>query len=1276
MGDLVKKSLAGIVAGIAVFAAVAGVLVLRSNNSPDSGSSSGNRQRNAALDSLLDPTFGNGGSTTLFSNEGPLTVMDSTTMSDGTIFSTGYVDTPAGIRAWVSKTTNGSVVSSAYVLDPSKLQDGSTLLYSLGRRVAIQDDGSVFVLLDDILRSSSGTETHKTVIHKLGNNLMNLSWCSFHCGISYSLNPSITDIAVNSKEQVLGVLTSTTVKSLYIRGSELLPLSTNYHQCGTDPTRIISQGDGFVFAGANSQIIGRFRAGPSLITACNTGSMSDLSRFADVVLGDDGRVHVLGSTSSGNLVTYVFDPSTLQLQTRSTAVVPRLDDETPTSGYPGTIVAKADGTEIISANVAGSGGAMVTMLAEIQTAQTPRLLSAVTSSSLQFTEGAPSPILGLTGNSLTLVTPSKIDSRNAAWVGKFNVKSGISNPPPAWPAANQTAHVAYGRDSVIPLAIPSIPAWFQVSTGALPQGLSLSTSGTISGMPLKTGRFEATIQATNDGGSSTSRLTIIVDAVTPGSPIILTVRDKTAGPALFIDTQNAGSDVDVVKATAVGADSHKVVIECSSSVCQFDKSALHPGVLYTATVSAGNPAGSADSINSVQFSSVAAPEQVTGISVTPEELGASVTFDTNIKLNGSTINGFVVRLFDKEGLVAGQLRNTLPVVFTGLDSVDTYTVTVTPNVTAGEPGVPSLPSSPFKVLPAKPKLTKPVLTTEQSLVIPARMSFAFPLSATGSDDITYSVNTDILPAGISFDGESRIQGGLNPGVYTVEYSATNELGTTEGTVEIIVEPGQLPVPVLWPSINTYDGKYSFFAGYGDDDLASDAVDHLEWAAQFTVDGQARSFAGICRSDMKCQLPEAPFGGEMTLTLRAIPVSDSGDSPSDAITHIVRVPEREPRVPVTKATFKRAESPAGLGIVEAHAHMTPSLKFALDLRAAGQIQVDAVTGCDLHGDRWFLNGQPADGCTVDPYLRLLNGEDVVEEDDDGGAFMWDSESEDGEVTTTHGTNLMSSRLSSSVETGRYVVEASDLSDIRGDNSTRGARGEFDLYIVIITTPEEADRLVGSTLPEETFTPQLPEPTVVKIVSAGVIQTPTTAAEAGPPIPLPAAPKTEAAGTVRMSVGMVSVSPSNKALVVTPTVGSAGGKTPEVTVVATPGNGSCISKDGAACTINGLSPWVNYVVTARAEGDTLSATSTGTPWLVVKAGTKVKVSGLGLSSAAKLVKSTVKKGGLRVSGNCSLNPARTSIAFGKSGTCTVTAQTTQKVKSKTIVGPPLTATILAK
>jgi len=69
-------------------------------------------------------------------------------------------------------------------------------------------------------------------------------------------------------------------------------------------------------------------------------------------------------------------------------------------------------------------------------------------------------------------------------------------------------------------AAGTVTSW-TIQSGNLPMGLSLSTSGVISGTPTATGTFNFTVKATNSTGSDTKALSIIINSsrsVTPPTP--------------------------------------------------------------------------------------------------------------------------------------------------------------------------------------------------------------------------------------------------------------------------------------------------------------------------------------------------------------------------------------------------------------------------------------------------------------------------------------------------------------------------------------------------------------------------------------------------------------------------------------------------------------------------------------------------------------------------------------------------------------------------------------
>ena len=370
--------------------------------------------------------------------------------------------------------------------------------------------------------------------------------------------------------------------------------------------------------------------------------------------------------------------------------------------------------------------------------------------------------------------------------------------------------------------------------------------------------------------------------------------------------------------------------------------------------------------------------------------------------------------------------------------------------------------------------------------------------------------------------------------------------------------------------------------------------------------------------------------------------------------------------------------SGTAVVMGHVRMKPSMKFPLTLNAAATVQVDATTSCDVTNELPVLRiDGPRNGCAVDPYVRVSNGEETVAVDDDGGAVDIPSGVDDDGNDIIVTFNALSSRLSTQVEPGEYTIEATSFydqfksDDFREENSDV----EYDLWITIITTSAEADRLMKSDVKGTAYTETVVTTVVLESDPAKEVVVPADLPPAKSNT-LPAPASSPGAGTPASNASAPAVVSLNveegpgKLGVMPATLGGSG---EQVTVTASPGGRSCSAAPGSSCTISGLSPWITYTLTAGAKGSTNSYTTTARPQLQLKAGSKVKVSSLGVSAAAKTLGLGLKKAGVRVSGNCTLNAARTSISVGKSGVCTVTAMTTQKSK---FAGPPLTTTAAIK
>jgi hypothetical protein len=82
-------------------------------------------------------------------------------------------------------------------------------------------------------------------------------------------------------------------------------------------------------------------------------------------------------------------------------------------------------------------------------------------------------------------------------------------------------------------ATGDVPITWTVSVGSVPAGLSLSSSGLLSGTPTGTGTTNFTVQATNTQGNDTLACSLVVGTAATGSGTDRAARSRTQGRGLL-----------------------------------------------------------------------------------------------------------------------------------------------------------------------------------------------------------------------------------------------------------------------------------------------------------------------------------------------------------------------------------------------------------------------------------------------------------------------------------------------------------------------------------------------------------------------------------------------------------------------------------------------------------------------------------------------------------------------------------------------------------------------
>jgi len=1250
------------------------------------GSDSTSRKRNTAFaPSSLDESWGTKGFSLMTQSES-IQVADTISTYSGVTYSVGTMSTPNGLRAVVFRTSDGKTYDVKYAIDPmNELIGGSSALSrSIGHKISVDNTGNVWVALT--LSVSTPTPAEYWVVTQLKPDLSywgtpTSAVCKSVCGAVYAPSISIRDIQVNNEGNKVLVATSEGMDLFNATAGRPLPfgtvpitLGTGVNDCQTTPTHLAEAGsNGFVAVspggGKNVSLVNFDGVIPSCTYAFSLTAISSVDATTDSATVFGKFFDDLGFMSlyvGKDFITFK-DYETIQVDEI-------VGDKKITVGQTVGVWEKMYGAFTVEGDTAE------TYLLEYDSDErTSTVFASLSSGATKAKTSSQPPMLTVSQEGLVLAS-SFTDSSNkgTAISTRYKLSRDGLLTAPTFSALEQNISVTYGQANSIPFARATNAVSYSLASGSLPAGLRITSSGDIIGTPLSTGNFTARVNATNPAGSAQTVLYIRSAPKTPGAPTVIGVEYYKSVTVVEYTEGTRGSDKDVVSAQFKKPDGSTANLLCLDGTCVILNKDLPENKNIPVTLTQSNEAGSADALNSIIVRRTALPEPHTNVTATGGTLSATVTYTPSADMRGLeaiTTTAVVTQSSDKSEVMTYSGCSPDSCTLKGLPAGSGYVVTLTILTEDGD--VTSAPSAPFTVSEPPAIKKAPKLATE-NMTLPAREDFVLPLVATGTGDVTFEVNYDDLPNGTEFDSETNsIIGSVVAGTYEIRYSATDRNGTTEGTVTIVATPVKLRAPGMLPSFSTYDQKFSVFPSYS---RYSDAnsVSAYEWTSTVTVNGVKSTTTGTCLSGEKCTLPNAVWGQDLTLTMKALPKEDSGDTESDINTFIVRVPDLPPAVPTGKITLERMpDNSADTAVVMGYVRMKPAMKFPIKLSASATVQVDATTSCDHINEQQVLRLEgPRNGCSADPYIKVLKGDETIASDDDSGSVQMPvgTDDEDSEVFVMY--NSLSSRLSTMLEPGDYVIEASTYSDLFKDDANRAMESdvEYDLWITIITTPAEAERLmknniVGSSTSTDTESTVtvLPDPAKNDVIPADL--QPATSNILSAPVQ-----NNDSASKSSVSVVSIAVEPGTGKIDVTPQILGGNEKT-SITVKANPGGRECTTTSGSTCSITKLSPWITYKVTANAADSQNLFTTTARPTLQWKAGGKIKVSSLGLSAAAKTMGLTLKKGGIRVSRNCTLNAARTSITVGKSGSCWVTARTTRTSKPK-LSGPPLTVTATIK
>ena len=363
-----------------------------------------------------------------------------------------------------------------------------------------------------------------------------------------------------------------------------------------------------------------------------------------------------------------------------------------------------------------------------------------------------------------------------------NQVPAFTNGPPTTTAVLGTAY------SFTCTASGSPTPTFAVTAGGLPTGLSLSSSGAITGTPTATGTFTGTITAANTAGTATQNFSISVNQVpafTNGPPTTTAV----LGTAYSFTYTASGTPAPTFTVSS-GALPTGLSLSSAGAITG-TPTAIGT---FTGTVKATNTAGNVTQNFSITVNQLPAitngPPTSTGL------VGTAYSF--TYTATGSPTPTFAVTAgslptglsLSSAGAITG--TPTATGVFTGTVTASNTAGTTTQNFSITVNQVPAFTNG--------PPTTTAVLGT----------AYSFTCTASGYPAPTFTVSAGALPTGLTLSSAGAITGSPTAtGTFTGTVKASNSVGNVTQNFSITVN--QLPAFTNGPppTTGTIGTAYSF-----------------------------------------------------------------------------------------------------------------------------------------------------------------------------------------------------------------------------------------------------------------------------------------------------------------------------------------------------------------------------------------------------------------------------------------------------------------------------------
>lgn len=331
----------------------------------------------------------------------------------------------------------------------------------------------------------------------------------------------------------------------------------------------------------------------------------------------------------------------------------------------------------------------------------------------------------------------------------------------------------------------------------LPPGLTLDpVTGTISGTAVS-GTTNVTLTAFSPA----------TNPATPGGAATLGVPPTTATLQINISPSPAAIVNNPAPPVGTVGQPYLYNIQASGSApLTLSTSALPAGLTLVGSTIQGTPTSAAVTVNG-PF-----PVTITASNTIPSSASITVYITINAAKPSFTSSAFAL------GIDGAPFRYVIAA--TGTQTI-TYTSTTLPpgltlvgNIISGRPTSAAIGTTNVTItatnkggsatldLLIEIDPAAPVLTIPASVTGSAGVPFAFTLTATGSPQINYVVSN--LPAGLMVDIDQIDGTPTTPGIYNVIVSATNDGGTDNKPLTIIINPS--PPIITAAQISGFDGK--------------------------------------------------------------------------------------------------------------------------------------------------------------------------------------------------------------------------------------------------------------------------------------------------------------------------------------------------------------------------------------------------------------------------------------------------------------------------------------